>query len=211
VELRIAAEQLGGAGATSVDPVGLGVGVLAGARTFGARLAKHIEGNRVELGAHLRIVKLDGVGHTVGTDVGNVTTHPLILPRPNQQCRRPRLDLTKYKPVPSLGFDWYAYRVNHAQAAERLSVLHRSTGASVQGVRLRPDEDLGGTVADVLWLVPAPQPGAGWVISELDELCDQAQNALGEEVVAVYCRYRTPEEMITTAELDEIYFQRVAA
>jgi hypothetical protein len=96
-------------------------------------------------------------------------------------------------------------------AVQRLTALRQPLGSSVQGVRLRTDEDLGGFVADVLWVVPAPQPGKRWVIAELDELCERAQAALGDEVLAVYCRYRTPEEMVKSAALDDVYFQRVAA
>jgi hypothetical protein len=101
--------------------------------------------------------------------------------------------------------------VNQVEAVERLLALKRPSGASVEGVRLRTDDDLGGFVADVLWLVPAPASGKRWVIAELDELCESAQAVLGDEVLAVYCRYRTPDEMATTAELDNVYFQRVAA
>ncbi len=100
--------------------------------------------------------------------------------------------------------------VNQIEAVDRLLALKRPSGASVQGVRLRTDDDLGGFVADVLWLVPAPTSGK-WVIAELDELCESAQAVLGDQVLAVYCRYRTPDEMAATAELDDAYFQRVAA
>jgi hypothetical protein len=42
LELGVTSEQLGAAGATSVDALGLGVGVLTGECPFGARLAQHV-------------------------------------------------------------------------------------------------------------------------------------------------------------------------
>src|SRR5215203_2126220 len=42
LELGLATEQLGAAGATSVDAFGLGIGVLAGECPFGACLAQYV-------------------------------------------------------------------------------------------------------------------------------------------------------------------------
>src|SRR5690606_14076095 len=64
VELRLAAEQLGTAGAAAVHARGLGVDVLAGPRALGARLAEHVVLLGGELPAPLLLALPYGSDHT---------------------------------------------------------------------------------------------------------------------------------------------------
>jgi hypothetical protein len=80
LELRIGAEQFGAARAAGVDTLGLRVGVLAGERPLGARLAQDLVLGGCELGAPLVVGLHDlrcGLGggiHATKTMPGRATT-----------------------------------------------------------------------------------------------------------------------------------------
>jgi hypothetical protein len=88
------------------------------------------------------------------------------------------------------------------QALAKLEV----DGSLVHGVQFRWDEDLHCTVADVLWVVPAPLTGRKWQLEDLDHLSETALDALGGVADIVYCRYRTPFEFNDTRQQDYAYF-----
>ena len=75
LELRVAAEELGAAGAAGVDALGLGVGVLAAEGRLGAGLAQHLVLGGRQLRAPLLVGALDGIRLVGGVVVAHALTN----------------------------------------------------------------------------------------------------------------------------------------